>query len=335
MARTALIIGGTGQIGRATAGLLELHGWDVTVAARTPAPDVLALDREDTDALLRAARGRDLVLDAVAYTPAHAAQLSRLAGEVGSLVVISTASVYADDEGRYLDVAGERGFPVYPVPVTEQQPTVEADAQTYSPLKAAMERVLLATEGLPVSILRPGAIHGPHTGFLREWFFIKRVLDGRPHTVLAFDGASRFDTSATANIAELARLCAERPGRRALNASDGVGPTVAEIGATVFAHLDHDAALVALPGPPREDGPGGSPWGVPSPFVQSMARARDDLGFEPVPYAETIGPAIDWMVDAVRGRDWTTAFPKYLDRYGAETWFPYDAEDEFVAGMRT
>jgi nucleoside-diphosphate-sugar epimerase len=334
MAKSALLLGGTGQIGRATARLLEEHGWEVTVAARTPAPGVLTLDREDTGALLAAADGRDLVLDTVAYTAAHGAQLTGLAGRVGSLVVISTASVYRGENGSYLDVAGERGFPTYPEGrIPESHPTTDDPEDGYSTGKAALERVLLAADGLPVTVLRPGAIHGPHSQLLREWFFVKRALDGRRAAVLAYDGQSRFSTSSTVNLAELVRLAGERPGRRVLNAVDDEGLSSREIGETVFGVLGHEAEIVGLPGAPRDDDLGANPWGVPSPLLLDMTAAREQLGYVAVPYAQTVPAAIEWMLDAVRAdpRPWHEVFPRYFERYGAQSWFPYQAEDAYLS----
>lgn len=342
MAKTALIIGGTGQIGWAAAERLRDEGWDVTVGSRSEGavPDGVTgipLDRQDTDHLLLEAEGHDLVLDAVAFTPHHGEQLARLGGQVGSLVVISTASVYLGANGTYLDVVtGDDDFPVFPDAVDELDPVIDNAEQTYSPLKAAMERVLLAAPDLPVSILRPQAIHGPRGAFLREWFFVKRALDARPHVVLAHDAASRFGTTATATIAELVRLCAETPGRRVLNAADEPAPTVREIGEAVFAHLGHEARIVGMPG--SVDGDlGTSPWGVPRPFVLSMERAKNELGYRPLgTYAELVAPAIDGIVDAAaqaarNGQTWREAFPRMVERYGADSWFDYDAEDAYLA----
>lgn len=334
--KSALLIGGTGQLGWATAENLLAHGWEVSVASRSGADgpagtSAVALDRDNTEHLLAEADGMDLVLDAVAYTPEHGAQLARLAGGVGSLVVISTASVYLGRNGTYLDIAtGDADFPVFPVPIGEDEPTVDNAEPTYSPQKAALERVLLATPGLPVSILRPGAIHGPHGMFLREWFFVKRALDGRRHAVLAYDAESRFGTSATVNVAELVRLCAEQPGVRALNAVDPAAPSVREIGEAVFAALGHDAELVGMPGPARGD-LGGSPWAVPVPLVPSMERAERELGYQPVAtYADAVRSAVDWITAAAAGRDWREAFPRMVERWGADGWFPYDEEDDYL-----
>jgi nucleoside-diphosphate-sugar epimerase len=340
-AKRALLIGGAGQIGRAAAATLLDAGWEVVAASRSgtavPGTAPLALDREDTAAVLAASRGADLVLDTVAYGPQHAEQLAGLAGEVGSLVVISTASVYTDAKGRYLDtVTGPDDFPHYPDPVSEDQPTVDDGGTTYSPQKAELERRLLATPDLPVSILRPGAIHGPHSRVLREWYFAKRVLDGRTAVALAYDGASRFGTSAVANIAELVRCCAERPGRRALNAVDDASPTVAEIARAVAGALDRELEVVGVPGA-REDGVGSTPWSVPRPFVLSMHRAAAEVGYRPaVDYADGAAAAVRWFVDEVRaaGGEWATRFPFMVERYGAAGWFDYDAEDAVLAGAR-
>lgn len=345
--RTAMIVGGTGQIGSAVARRLALDGWSVLIAHRGQHHgdagltdlDVtsIRLDRDDTDNLLERARGHDLVVDTVAYEPRHADQLARLAGEVGSLVVISTGSVYTGREGGYLDIAtGPEDFPDFPVPLRETDPTVEAEERTYSPLKAAMERRLLAVDDLPVSILRPGAIHGPFSPALREWYFIKRALDGRRRVVLADHGDNRFSTSATVNIAELVALCGEKPGRRVLNAVDVETPSVAEIARTVYETLDRDVEVVGFPGPPV-DGVGGTPWTVAHPLVLSMAAATVELGYrQPVSYEEAVRDAIDWAVREVRAarrRDegWEAVFPGLARRAAEDHWFDYEAEDDFLA----
>ena len=168
MAR-AVLIGGSGMIGRATARALAEDGWEVVAVSRSGTlPDGLAelgveaatADRED-DGQLRAAvgAGADVVYDSVAFTRQHGEQLNALAGLVGSLVVISSASVYADDDGNALD--GEGGeFPQLPIPIPETQRTVEPGDATYSTRKAELEQTLLDGP-LPATLVRACAIHGP------------------------------------------------------------------------------------------------------------------------------------------------------------------------------
>src|SRR5258706_831890 len=200
MARRALIIGGSGQIGQAVARALSAAGWAVTAAQKRPdrfPSDIdaraIALDREEPGALARAAHaGFDAVVDTVAYDDGHARQLLEVAGGIGTFVVISSGSVYRDGAGRTLDEAASSGFPRFPVPIGEDQPTVAPGPATYSTRKAALEQALLQSAGPPVTILRPFALHGPGSTHPREWWFAKRILDGRPRIRLAFGGQGRF-----------------------------------------------------------------------------------------------------------------------------------------------
>lgn len=343
---SAFIIGGTGQIGTNAARHLAEHGWSVMIGHRgahegDPSLSELdvtsvRVDRDDTDALLTLVDGHDLVLDTLAFEPRHADQLARLAGRVGSVVVISTAGVYRDDDGRNLDTAtSEDAFPRYRGPIDESQPTISDGPPTYGVLKARLERALLEVDDLPVSILRPGAVHGPFSSALREWYFVGRVRDHRDHVVLAYDGESRFSPTSTAAIAELTRLCGETPGRRVLNVADD-DVTVSDIARAIFDAMGHDVRLIPVPGAPP-NGVGRTPWSTPYPVVLSTQRAKDELGFvPPAPYRETVRDDIEWIVDVVEGArrrqaSWRTLFPHLVRRYGADAWFDYAAEDAFLA----
>ena len=81
------------------------------------------------------ANGFDLVVDVIPFEAAHAKQLLGL--DTGALIAISSASVYADDQGRTLDEAeGVDDFPELPVPIPETQATVEPGDGTYSTKKS-------------------------------------------------------------------------------------------------------------------------------------------------------------------------------------------------------
>jgi len=173
MARQAVIVGGTGQIGRACARNLAQRGWDVVALSRgeREVPDDLdvhgiehrTIDREDAGAL-RAALGGDVdvLIDVVAFNAEDAAQLLELDGQVGSVVAISSASVYADALGRTLDESvDEPSFPELPVPIPETQTTVPPGPKTYSTLKVALEQALLEQDVVPATVLRPCAIQDP------------------------------------------------------------------------------------------------------------------------------------------------------------------------------
>ncbi|PPS83140.1 NAD-dependent epimerase/dehydratase family protein [Streptomyces sp. MH60] len=337
----AVVIGATGQIGRAAVDALARDGWEVTAVSRggdrvagwPQDVRVARADRED-DAALSAAVGEgcDVLVDMVAYGEREARQLVSLAGRVGSAVVISSVSVYEDDKGRNFDTQAEPdGFPEYPVPLPETQRTVRPGDGTYSTGKAALERELLAAgDRLPVTLLRAGAIHGPYCRTPRELYFVKRNLDGRRRRVLAYGGASRFHPAGVRNIAELIRLAAPRPGTRVLNAVDPDAPTVAEIAAAIDAVMGVETQNVLLDGPPV-DGVGDTPWSVPAPVVCDMSAAREELGYRPVArYADTLPETVAFIEESLAGRDWREAYPKMFRAYG--DLFDYAAEDAWADG---
>lgn len=329
------MLGGTGQIGTATARRLARDGWEVTLAARTDPPAELGdfgfvrVDRTKDGELESAlGAGVDLLVDIIPFTIDDGSQLVSLAGRVGSVVAISSSSVYSDKDGHALDEAsGEDDFPRLPVPIPERQLTVAPGTETYSQRKVAIERLLLGCPELRATVIRPAAIYGPRTKHSREWYFVKRALDARRTVVLARRGATRFQTTSVANLAELVALCARRPGTRVLNCGDPEPPTALEIGRLVAAQLGHgwNELLLAT----AELGTvGDNPWNAPLPFVLDMTEAVLQVGYVPVmTYARAIGETVAWLVEATRDQDWRTVLTNspYL-----ETMFDYAAEDEFL-----
>ncbi|TCP57548.1 nucleoside-diphosphate-sugar epimerase [Tamaricihabitans halophyticus] len=334
MVRTALILGGTGQVGRAVAARLLADGWRVRVASRGHRSSVAELvgsgvepvwiDREEPGELVKALGGGvDALIDVVAFEEKHADQLAEVQGDVGAFVVISTASVYRDEEGRSLDEGPTLGYPDFPVPITENQPTVEPGPQTYSTKKVSVERRLLERVERPLTILRPAAIHGPYSTHPREWWFVKRILDGRVRIPLAAGGVSQFHPSAAVNLAALAAavLDAERPPA-ILNAADPTAPSVMDIGEIIADYLGWEGELVPLEG---DHGVVGlTPWSVPHPLILDTTAAQS-LGYRPAAdYAGAVAASCDWLAGHDPSR-WEQAFP-VLAGYGFPL-FDYDAED--------
>ena len=326
----AVLIGGTGMIGRAAARTLAGDGWEVVAVSRSGTlPDGLAelgvesvvADRAD-DAQLRAAigAGADFVLDTVAMHRQHGEQLNGLADLVGSLVVISTASVYADDEGRAFD--GEGGDPPQlPVPILETQRTAEPGDATYSTNKAELEQTLLGGP-LPATLIRACAIHGPGAKNPRELYFVKRAVDGRRRVALSWRGESRFNTASVENLAELIRLAAAQPGDRVLNGGDPDPPSTLEICHAIGGALDYEFEPILLPADEF-----GNPWGTPYPLVVSMEAAERELGYRPVTtYPEAVKETCAWLLGELeRGRTWEgTYIEESLD---------YAAEDAAIASL--
>jgi nucleoside-diphosphate-sugar epimerase len=257
----------------------------------------------------------------IPFEPEHAEQL--LARDVGAIVAISSASVYADDAGRTLDEAtGVDDFPELPVPIAETQRTVEPGDATYSTKKVQIERRLLENERTPATIVRPCAIYGRGDRMAREWHFVKRRLDGRPFVLLSNRGAGHFHTTAAANIGELVRLIAARPRTDVFNCGDPDPPTVQQIARRIG-----DFTEVLLPDATEL---GATPWSVPKPFLVDMRKAEQELGYRPATtWARAIEGQVEWLIEATRERDWRDVLPRgaqYLS-------FDYDAEDELVRSL--
>jgi nucleoside-diphosphate-sugar epimerase len=290
--------------------------------------ELLVLDRNEEGALA-VANGFDLLVDVIPFEAAHAEQV--LALDVGAVIAISSASVYADDQGRTLDEAqGIDDFPDFPVPIPESQPTVEPGDATYSTKKAKLERILLENERVLAAVVRPCAIYGRGDRMAREWFFVKRALDGRPYVVLTNRGEGHFHTTASENIGELVRLIAADPRTDAFNCGDPDPPTVLELARTIGAATGHRYAEVLLADPAGRGEVGQTPWSAPKPLLVDMSKAERELGYEPATTWEDALPRqVEWLLAATRDRDWREVLPR-----GAEyLQFDYDAEDEFVRGL--
>jgi len=336
MSRHAFILGGTGQIGRAITGNLLDAGWRVTVAHRgsrelpnelvARGAKIITLNRETPDELPRAlGSGADALIDVVAFEPSHGRQLLNLQHSVGALVVISSCSVYRDASGRSLDSIAQRGFPEFPDPIPETQPIVTPGPATYATRKVALERLLLDNAIIPVTVLRPGAICGLGSIHPREWWFVKRILDGRKAIPLAYRGTSRFHTSSAANIAEVTRVALEVKGSRILNIGDPWAPTVAEIAALIAQHMSYSGKLIEVDGDEFTANVGVTPWSGLHPLVLDNGAALA-LGYTPITtYGNSVGPICDGLVEAAAGKDWRVLFP-ILASYPADL-FDYQLED--------
>jgi nucleoside-diphosphate-sugar epimerase len=289
---------------------------------------LIHLDRNDQGALVPA-NGFDLLVDVVPFEAAHADQLLEL--DVGAIVAISSASVYADDQGRTLDEAeAEDDFPEFAGPIPETQPTVAPGDATYSTKKAALELLLLENARVPATIVRPCAIYGPGDRMAREWFFAKRALDRRPYILLTLRGANHFHTTASANIGELVRLVAGKRMTGVFNCGDPDPPTVLDTSRRISQVVGHEWTEVLLPGAEGRGAIGNTPWSAPKPFLVDMSAAERELGYEPATtWNDAIDAQVEWLLDATRDRKWEEVLPR-----GAEyLQFDYEGEDALIKDL--
>jgi nucleoside-diphosphate-sugar epimerase len=338
----ALVLGGSGLIGRAIAQRMLQAGWQVDVTGRDPArmpsdlaadgARFLATDRHD-QAQLQAAfgDGADLLVDGVCFTAAHARQLVPLAHASGSTVMISSKAVYVDEQGRH---SNSEASPEFAGPVRETQPTMAPSdvdfnsREGYGANKVAAEQVLLDS-GAPVTALRPSKVHGVGGTRPREWIFVKRILDRRPAVFLARRGAGIDHPTAAANIAALVQTVAAVPGRRILNSADPDAPSGLEIARAIARHLDYQWEEVLLEESESAGNLGQHPWDSVPPIILDMTAAAE-LGYAPAGgYAITVAAQVDWLVSAA-GQE-----PDLVRRWMSDGFFDslldYAAENRYLS----
>ncbi|KRA25208.1 nucleoside-diphosphate sugar epimerase [Microbacterium sp. Root61] len=304
----AVILGGTGAIGGATAMRLRSAGWDVDVTGRdvasVPAELIAAgvrfhtIERADVLGIGGlAGTGVDLLVDAVSYCGSDVRRLLPVMADAASCVVISSRAVYVDDEGRHIN--GEEP-PRFAVPLPETNPTVAPatdvdpfSREGYAPGKVAVERAALDS-GLPVTVIRPSKVHGRWARNARTRPFVERMLAG--DRVIPLPHAEAVDhLTAAVNTAALIEVVAHSPGRRILNSADPDAPPAGDIVRSIASRLGWNGTLEVVH---AEDGM--NPWSAANPIVLDMTAAAQ-LGYVPQGSAlELLSDEVDWVAAVLR-----------------------------------
>jgi nucleoside-diphosphate-sugar epimerase len=346
MSRRCLVIGGTGAIGQHVVERLVEDGWTVTVVSRgvrdvprnfeSAGVRVEYADRHDVSALKRAVGSQtELVVDVILESACAATQLLSLQHRIGYLIAISSAGVYqtwnqriSHRVGRDFDLSPPEARP--PTDSRESDQIISPGSRSRAERKAAVERVLLGKARIPVTIIRPAALHGPGIRHAREWYFLKRALDRRPFFIYSYSGAAVFHPSSVCNVAELVRCAAKQAGTRIVNCGDPDPPTEGSIGRLIARSVDYFPIDIRLPGPPPSPAVADSPWAVGCQLTLNMETAEQDLCFRPATtYSAAVVETCDWLQHVTAGKPWRKALT--LDQYGHL--FDYAAEDEFMTTL--
>lgn len=198
MGERALLIGGSGLMGRRVAAALRDAGHQVSVISRgaRALPDRvegIVVDRGDAAALAAALDGRrfDFTVDFLAYDAADIERLLMVPyAALGRYVMISSGQVYLVTGATHRPYREEdSAAPLIPEPAPR---TPDHREWTYGVGKRRAEgalRALRASHGVRVLILRLPIVVGEDDGTLRLWAYLERLLDGGP--ILLPDGGGQ------------------------------------------------------------------------------------------------------------------------------------------------
>lgn len=344
-----LVIGGTGRVGPYLLRDLIRRGHDVTIVHRgqrsrpkdLDAREILA-DRRDYFSF--AARMRrenpDVVID---LFPGRAedtrAVVEAFRGRIRASVHISAFDVYeqyvAVDLFDAWDVSPELAAELAsrPLPIREGAPLRTAHLHPHPGIVAGFDKVLVEHEirraeaagDFPATILRAAAIYGPAVQShddprLREWYYVKRILDGRSMLALPDSGGAMLHRVHYANVARAATQAAESPraAGRAYNVGDLQVFTVRQLADRVARTLGHRWELVSVP---RSWIKHWHPFDADPPFLLDVSRLQIELGYE-----EAVDAAVG-LEETVEHLAQTRPGTKHL-------MFDYEAEDRVIAQAR-
>jgi nucleoside-diphosphate-sugar epimerase len=201
-------------------------------------------------------------------------------GMLERFVMISSGDVYAAFEATERRTPGR-----YPVPLSEDAPLrtgpyPEWDGPDYDKIGAEFAALRACqARRLPTVIVRYPGVYGP--GPVREWYWVKRVRDGRHRIALPDGGLTIFHRGFFLNLAHAVTLALElgNPGR-IYNAGDDVQFNVRQITEMIGAALDHDWEIVSVPADAW-------PWGTPYSIYQGhllldTTRIKEELGYRDI-----------------------------------------------------
>ena len=199
--------------------------------------------------------------------------------ELERFVMISSGDVYAAFE------AFESRRPTYqPSPIAEDAPLrscpYKYEGGSYD--KVGAERAALqAWDGrkLPSVIVRYPGVYG--FGPVREWYWVKRIRDGRHRIALPDGGLNIFHRGFAANLAHAVCLALERaePGS-VYNAGDESQFNVRQLTEMIADIAGHEWEEVSVPGESW-------PWGTPYSLYQGhllydLTRIKEELGYRDI-----------------------------------------------------
>ncbi|MBW1883458.1 MAG: NAD-dependent epimerase/dehydratase family protein [Deltaproteobacteria bacterium] len=329
----ALVIGGTGPTGPSVLHGLRERGFDTTIlhsGAHEP-PEVprdvehIHTDAYDPEKVREALEGRSFDLALVTYgrLRRHAELLK---GRVGQFISI----------GGFPGYRGYMNAPLFqpagmPLPTREDGPKVSDPSEDEKGYRVARTEELVFDAQPDATHLRYPWVYGPRQPAPREWSIVRRILDRRPHIILADGGLSLSHFGYAENLAHAVLLAVDQPQKAAgqvYNCGDQEILTLRQVVDTLAQALGHEWEVVSMPWeiaiPARPLV--AQPWTTHR--VVSTAKIEAELGYRDiVSPREGLGRTARWLAE-------NNPEPGGMEEIVIQDPFDYAAEDLLVDRYR-
>ena len=303
----ALVVGGTGFLGRHAVRELRDHGYEVAVCSRGERESPFADDdvthvhgdRTDDADLANVARAVDpaVVVDCAAYFPRDVRTATRVFDDCDAYVYVSSGAAYGTEAIPKRE--GETALH----DCSDEQAT-EDSAATSGPRKAEGDRAVFAAaeDGVPARSVRPCNVYGPedHTGRVDYWIDRVQRFD---RVLVPGDGTNVWHRVYVADVARAIRLVVEE-GRdgRAYNVGDRRAATLTETVDLIADALDESVEVVHAGARELAAGdidPGEFPLYRDYPHLLDTGRIAG-LGWESTPREEAMAATVTEYVESDR-----------------------------------
>jgi nucleoside-diphosphate-sugar epimerase len=242
-----------------------------------------------------------------------------LAGKVKRFVAVSGYSIYLNAPTKHEDFG-------LAVPVPEDAPTVETKEQhEWGYLISLGEKTVMkhhAEGGFGATIFRYPKVYGPYAPGPWEWFFVKRILDGRTRVALEGDGLMIPQRGYADNLAYAIFLAlqSEAASGQIYNGGDARSLSVKQVASVIANEMGHTWQTVGVP---VSESPCGNPMAPRTSVLFDMAKLMRDTGYRDlVPVEEATRRTVRWLIEHQPGPEDLSAFGPHI--------FDYEREDEIM-----
>ena len=331
MAKTALLVGGTGPTGPAIAQGLASRGYTVTIAHRGEheLPEVMEFehlhgDVFSEDDFVRMVAGR--TFDVTVATYGRLRSVAKvMQGKTGHFISVGGVPVYRGffDPTRFEPV----GLPI-PTREDAQLATEAEDGKSYRVSRS--EEILFELHPRATHFRYP-FVYGPRQLAPREWCVVRRILDGRSAIVLPDGGLTLVPFGYVDNLAHALLLAVDQPAAaqsEVFNCGDDEKLTIAQVVSLVARELNHQLEIVSMPAdlaiPARPLMMGH----LSTHRVVDTSKLRDRLGYrDVVPAREAVARTARWLVENPPERGG-------YEEFALQDPFDYAAEDTLISWWR-